>query len=134
VLDWERSTWYYTPTKRFADLTALQGLPNVDLQTAARSEVEGEEGTTRVTVTNPGSGLAFFVHLKVVAEGARSYGEAGGEGDNEVLPILWSDNYFPLLPGEQREITATYAKRSLRSGKPRVTVDGWNITLKSIEQ
>jgi len=134
VLDWERSSWYYTPTKRFADLTALQGLPNVDLQTAARSEVEGEEGTTRVTVTNPGSGLAFFVHLKVVAEGARSYGEAGGEGDNEVLPILWSDNYFPLLPGEQREITATYAKRSLRSGKPRVTVDGWNITLKSIEQ
>ena len=26
VLDWDRSTWYVTPTKTFADLTAIQGL------------------------------------------------------------------------------------------------------------
>ena len=42
-----------------------------------------------MTVENPGKSLAFFVHLKV--------NQAGGE---EVLPVIWQDNYFSLLPGE----------------------------------
>jgi exo-1,4-beta-D-glucosaminidase len=134
VLDWDRSTWYYTPTKTFADFTALQGLPKVDLQATANSEIKADEGTSRVSVANPSADLAFFVHLKVEAEGGRFYGEEGGGGDNELLPVLWSDNYFSLLPGEKREITATYPKRSLRSGKPRVTVEGWNVIPKPIEQ
>ena len=29
----------------------------------------------------------------------------GEEGD-EVLPVLWEDNYFALLPGESREVAA----------------------------
>jgi len=134
VLDWEGSTLFNTPSKTFADFTALQGLPKVDLQAAARSEMNGDEGTTRVTLTNPSTSLAFFVHLKVTAEGGVPYVEGGGDTDDEVLPILWSDNYISLLPGEQREITATYAKRSLRSSRPQVTIDGWNVAPRTLEQ
>ncbi len=133
VLDWERSTWYYTPSKTFSDLTALQTLPKVDVQATAESDMNGEDGTTRISVENPSNNLAFFVHFKVIARGGRfSFGEEGGRGDDEVLPILWSDNYVSLLPGEKRQITATYAKRSLRSGKPVVVVDGWNIVGKTL--
>ena len=133
VLDWERSTWYVTPTKTFSDLTALQTLPKVDVQATAESDMNGEDGTTRITVKNPSNNLAFFVHFKVIGRGGRfSFGEEGGRGDDEVLPILWSDNYVSLLPGEKRQITATYAKRSLRSGKPVVVVDGWNIVSKTL--
>ena len=133
VLDWDRSTWYVTPTKTFADLTALQGLPKVDVQATAQSEMNGDEGVTRITVENPSRGLAFFVHFKVAAEGARfGFEEGGGGGDDEVLPILWSDNYISLLPGEKREITASYAKRRLRSGKPVVKIDGWNVVAKTL--
>jgi exo-1,4-beta-D-glucosaminidase len=132
VLDWERSTWYVTPTKTFSDLTALQTLPKVDVQATAESEMNGEEGSTRITVENPSANLAFFVHFKVIARGGRFYfGDESGR-DDEVLPILWSDNYVSLLPGEKRQITATYAKRSLRSGKPVVVVDGWNIVGKTL--
>jgi exo-1,4-beta-D-glucosaminidase len=134
VLDWDRSTWYVTPTKTFADLTALQGLPKVDVQATAESEMNGDEGVTRITVENASRDLAFFVHFKVVAEGAR-FGfeeEEGGRGDNEVLPILWSDNCISLLPGEKRLITASYAKRRLRSGKPVVKIDGWNVVPKTL--
>jgi exo-1,4-beta-D-glucosaminidase len=132
VLDWDRSTWYYTPTKTFADLTALQGLPKVDLKATAESEMNGEEGVTRVTMENPSHDLAFFVHFKVVVQGGHYvYEEEGGRPDDEVLPILWSDNYVSLLPGEKRLLTATYAKRRLRSGKPVVKVEGWNVVPKS---
>jgi exo-1,4-beta-D-glucosaminidase len=133
VLDWDRSTWFLTPTKTFADMTALQSLPKVDVQATAQSEMNGDEGVTRITVENPSRGLAFFVHFKVVAEGARfGFEEGGGGGDDEVLPILWSDNYVSLLPGEKREITASYAKRRLRSGKPVVKIDGWNVVPKTL--
>jgi exo-1,4-beta-D-glucosaminidase len=133
VLDWERSTWYVTPTKTFSDLTALQTLPKVDVQATAESDMNGEDGSTRITVENPSNNLAFFVHFKVIGRGGRfSFGEEGGRGDDEVLPILWSDNYVSLLPGEKRQITATYAKRSLLSGKPVVVVDGWNIVSKTL--
>jgi hypothetical protein len=32
-----------------------------------------------------------------------------------------------LLPGEKRELTATYAAKDLGAATPVVTIDGWNI-------
>jgi exo-1,4-beta-D-glucosaminidase len=113
ALNWEKSDWYHTPTKSFADFTALKSLPAVELKLASSSK----EGSTRVTVENPTRSLAFFVHLKVT----------GGESGDEILPVLWQDNYFPLLPGEKREITATYRPGDLGRSRPVVVVDGWNV-------
>ena len=36
-----------------------------------------------------------------------------GKGGDEVLPVLWEDNYVSLLPGEKREI-----ERELPGGGP----------------
>ena len=133
VLDWERSTWYHTPTKTFSDLTELQSLPKVDVKATATSEDSGDDKVTHITVENPSKSLAFFVHFKVTAKGGRFYGEErGSQGDDEILPVVWSDNYISLLPGEKREITATYAKRNLRGGTPTAEVDGWNIVPKTL--
>jgi len=116
-LDWERSTWYHTPTRSFADFTALRSLPKVDLDLRCAPEA----GTTRVTVGNPSRSLAFFVRLKLTR---------GTDGD-EVLPVLWQDNYFSLLPGESREITAEYRAAGLGKAAPVVEVDGWNVNRKT---
>ena len=121
TLDWEKSKWYYTPTKSFADLTALQNLPKVELKVATRTEHKNDEDVAHVTVTNPGPHLAFFVHLRITK----------GRGGEELLPILWQDNYFSLLPGEKKEITATYRMEDLEGTHPVVEVDGWNIAAKS---
>jgi exo-1,4-beta-D-glucosaminidase len=115
TLDFDKSTWYVTPTRTFADYTALNRLPTVDLNATARSQAQ----STTVTVTNPGKTLAFAVHLAVKHE-------PGGE---EILPVLWQDNYFALLPGESRQVTATY---SPVRGTPVVEVDGWNIKAKVV--
>ncbi len=118
----EGSSWYYRPTEQFADFTALSTLPPVDLTISARTERRGYELGTRVTVENPGKSLAFFVRLKV--------NHAGGE---EILPVIWEDNYFSLLPGEKREVSATYATLPMNGGKPLVEVQGWNVKPKTIQ-
>ena len=46
---------------------------------------------------------------------------------DEILPVIWEDNYISLLPGERREITATYRAIELGASKPAVKVSGWNV-------
>jgi exo-1,4-beta-D-glucosaminidase len=117
TLDWARTTWWMTPTASYADFTAISQLPKVKLKVTDRSERKGEEAITHVTLENPGKNLAFFVRLKV-AKGAK------GE---EILPVVWEDNYISLLPGEKREVTATYRAAELGAAKPAVEVSGWNV-------
>ena len=55
-----------------------------------------------------------------------------GQDGEEILPVIWQDNYISLLPGEKREVTATYATRLLGSATPVVAVDGLNTVPKSV--
>jgi exo-1,4-beta-D-glucosaminidase len=122
-LDWDRSTWYYTPQKAFADFSALNDLPRVKLKYSAESEIKGDDGITRVTVENPSHALAFAVHLKVKTT---RQDEEGVRGEHEILPVIWEDNYFPLMPGEKRTISAVYRAAYAGRTPPAVEVEGWN--------
>src|SRR6266852_3336775 len=117
TVDWSRSNWYTTPTASYADFTALTQLPKVKLKVTERNERKGEDEVTHVTVENPTKDLAFFVRLKVDK----------GKGGEEILPVLWQDNYVSLLPGDKREITATYRAAELGAARPAVNVSGWNV-------
>jgi len=123
-LDWDRSTWYYTPTKTYADYSVLNNLPPVELKYSAVSEVKGDDGITRVTVENPSHSLAFAVHLKVKTV---MHDEEDVRSEVEILPVLWEDNYFPLMPGEKRTVTATYHVADTNKRPPAVEVEGWNV-------
>ncbi len=52
--------------------------------------------------------------------------DKGAKGD-EILPVVWEDNYISLLPGEKREVTATYHASELGAAKATVEVNGWNV-------
>ena len=54
-----------------------------------------------------------------------------GEADDEILPVLWQDNYFTLLPGETRDVTATYRIGDKSKATPSVEIDGWNVNRKT---
>ena len=113
VLDWKkRRDTAYTPQSSFADLRALNNLPEVKL-TWQKTMARGG-GLVHVTVQNPTKSLAFLVHLRLA------------KGGEDVVPIFWDDNYFSLLPGEEREITGRYEVAA--GGKePELEVDGWNV-------
>ena len=122
VPDGEKTTWWDTPTKSFADLTGLATLPQVRLQGSSTSENKGADTVTHVTVENPTGKLAFFVHLRITK---------GREG-KEVLPILWEDNYFELMPGEKRDVTATYPTKEVQGITPVVEAEAWNAVKSSL--
>jgi exo-1,4-beta-D-glucosaminidase len=106
-----------TPTASFADYTSLSQLPKVNLKFTTHSQPKGDDTVTHVTVENPSKSLAFFVRLKL----------SKSSGGDEILPVLWQDNYISLLPGEKRELTATYRTAALGAAKPQVEVSGWNV-------
>jgi exo-1,4-beta-D-glucosaminidase len=115
TIDWSKSTWWMTPTESFADFTALSQLPKVKLKVTEHTERQGDDSITRVVVENPSKSLAFFVRLKL--------DDAKGE---EILPVVWEDNYISLLPGEKRELTATYRTAGLEGKTPAIEAIGWN--------
>jgi exo-1,4-beta-D-glucosaminidase len=117
TLDWAKSNWYMTPTATYADYTSLAQLPKVKLNVSSRSETQGDDAITRVTVENPSKTVAFFVRLKLDKS----------KGGEEILPVVWQDNYISLLPGEKREVTATYRASSLGGAMPEIEVNGWNV-------
>jgi exo-1,4-beta-D-glucosaminidase len=104
----DTSTWYMTPVKSYADYTALRSMPAASVRATASSA----NGLTRVTLTNRGKNVAFFVRLQVL----------DGKGA-EILPVFWDDNYITLLPGESRTLAARYRP----GGAARVVVSGWNV-------
>jgi exo-1,4-beta-D-glucosaminidase len=116
TLDWDKSTWYYTPTKAFADYTALNSLPPVTLKLNSETSQRGIDRVTTVFIENPGTAIAFGIRLKATK---------GADGE-EVLPVLWEDNYFALLPGERRTVTATYRAKDLGRTTALVEAEAWN--------
>ena len=117
TLDWAKSNWWMTPTESYADYTALAQLPKVKLHVTERSERKDGEEITQVALENPSNSIAFFVRLKV---------NKGAKGE-EILPVIWQDNYITLLPGEKREVMATYRASELGTSKPVIEVSGWNV-------
>jgi len=117
TINWAKSTWWMTPTESFADYTELSQLPKVKLTITDRTERKGEESVTHVTLENPSKSLAFFIRLQV---------NKGTHGD-EILPVIWEDNYISLLPGEKREVTAAYRTSKLGAADAVVKITGWNI-------
>jgi exo-1,4-beta-D-glucosaminidase len=118
VLDWQKSTWYYTPTTSYADMTQLQKLPPAKLALTSRTVRRAGEEIARVRVSNPGRNVAFFIQLQIKQ----------GQTDQPVLPVIWQDNYFSLLPGESREVTARYRVRDLGKTGAGLAVAGWNVS------
>lgn len=140
TVDWDRSeadspqyaisTW--TPTATFADYTALNTLPQVDLDVTAQSQRGASESSTTVSLSDPSQTLAFAIRLKVRKTSSGRVGR-GESADDEVLPVLWQDNYFPLLPGESRKVTATYNTKDLGQSPAIVEVQGWNVKTKLVQ-
>jgi exo-1,4-beta-D-glucosaminidase len=117
TLDWKhKKDTVYTPQKDFADLTGLNSLPKVKLEVAAQSIQSGDSAMIHLRVKNPSGSVAFSIHVRA----------AKGPNGDDLVPILWSDNYFSLLPGEEKSITASFALSDLSGAQPSLTIEAYN--------
>ncbi|OLB74771.1 MAG: hypothetical protein AUI14_22645 [Actinobacteria bacterium 13_2_20CM_2_71_6] len=110
VLDWGNSDWYFTPVKRYADMSALLHMAAATL--TAKAQTSGDR--TTVTLTNSGAKIAFFTEATLR--------DATGAA---VPAVAWSDNDVSLWPGESLTLTATAPTDT--PGPVSVTVAGANV-------
>ena len=100
---------YRTPT----DMRSLNGLPSVRLSVTARPA--GPAAVT-ASVRNTGSAPAAFVRLSL----------ADPRTGQRVLPVLADDDCLWLLPGEERDVTLSWASSPDVRGTPRVVARAYN--------
>ncbi|WP_030753403.1 sugar-binding domain-containing protein [Streptomyces sp. NRRL S-31] len=123
TLDWNGTTWYYTPTTRYADLTGLASMARVTVSATAATRASDGTSTTTVTLRHGGSGTtpALLTDVHLVDTRGRP-----------VLPVRWSDNEVSLWPGESVTLTATYRTADLHGSAPGVRVSGWNTPERTV--
>lgn len=85
--DYENSSWIYTPTVELADFTLLNSLPKTSVSITKTSKNE-------FVIKNTGNHIAFGIELK-------AYDLDGVF----VTALVFDDNYFSLMPGEQKVVT-----------------------------
>jgi exo-1,4-beta-D-glucosaminidase len=118
TMDWKhKKDTVYTPQKDFADLTGLNSLPQVKLEVHAAAHDMGETGMIHFHVKNTSNGVAFMVYPRLTK---------GPDGD-DLVPVFWDDNYFSLLPGEEKSVSVSFLRSDLVGTEPFLTLDGYNI-------
>ena len=116
-LDWDASEWFVTPVSGYADFTGLARMPEVKLDVEHQLTATAGGHTVDVTLANPTDKLAFFVELMV----------SGADSGRLAAPILWSDNYVSLLPGESRQIRGEIPAHALDGEAPVFHYSGVNV-------
>ena len=120
VLDYQATlpSWYYhTPSKQYADFTALNTMKKVSVKYSMTEASDNDNSVFNIEVENLSEQIAFFIELRMLDKNTQS----------SILPALWSDNYISLLPKEKRLIEVKIKNSYLVNKVPQLTVDGYNL-------
>ncbi|MGA3199879.1 MAG: glycoside hydrolase [Halobacteriota archaeon] len=84
----------------WADMTALNTMPQIQLELSAEQTVTDSERHVAIRLHNPSEHIAFFERATVSVT----------QNGDEVLPIEYDDNYITVYPGETAEIHGSVSK------------------------
>jgi hypothetical protein len=89
-------------------------------------ESSQKEGLCRLVVDLRGrdKGVALMTRLKVVDKTSGLL----------VAPIMYSDNYFSLTPGEVKRVTIEFAAKNISGNQVTLSVEGWNVTPRELAE
>ena len=122
-LNWAASKWFYTPESGFAHYADLKNLQPTALQAGFSTLKSGSSITHTIHVTNKGSTVAFFVHLRMLKD----------QHGDDILPVFFDDNYLLLAPGETRTVTCSYQSADSGNAHPYLLLSAWNLDPKRCE-
>jgi hypothetical protein len=109
-----RSMNDYVNTTVEGDRTSLHDLRMAQVTAAVNGKT--------VTLTNTGQVPAVMLRLNLK-----------GDDGEQILPVIYSDNYLHLLPGESRTIDIEWKNEDARGAKPIVEITGMNVPKSTIE-
>ena len=110
-----------TPQTGYADFSALQNIGKTSLKMSYTSAKKHDSTLHTVIITNTGKTVAFQTHLRALK----------GKSGEDILPIIFSDNYVELAPGETRTILCSYANKDAKGAKPFFVTSAWNLDVTS---
>lgn len=110
VFDWAKTNYTHTPASTYANMQALRSLPRAAIR--GRLTVDGRE--LHVHLQNPSHALAFQV--EVIGKNAQGH---------TINPLLWSDDFVELMPGESRDLTAMLPQ-GVSTSAVTVAASAWN--------
>jgi exo-1,4-beta-D-glucosaminidase len=114
TFDWKKTDYTHTPALQQEDMTSLLNLPKAEIHASMRTGSSQEGKTVQIQLRNASTALAF----QIVAAARMATGDL-------IAPVLWSDNYIELMPGESRTLTAVLPKDAPADAK--ILLSGWNI-------
>lgn len=107
---------FYLRSQEANNYQELKKLPKANLSSKMSYTELNREWNGKVTITNKSDVPALMIRLNVV----------GGDGE-QILPMIYSDNYFSLMPDESKEVTLQWADRDTRGKKAKVMISGYNV-------
>lgn len=97
---------------------ALKELPQVKLVSDIKThKTKDGQWSATVRVSNPSSTPALFIRLNTV----------GQKDGLQILPMFYSDNYFSLMPNEEKTINLHWKDVDTRGEQPHIDVSGYNV-------
>ncbi len=85
VYEFDKSTWYHTPVRKWTDLRFAFAHKDADIEMTVEPVEEGYA----VTLVNHSDFIVPQIILKAL-----------DKDGNLAVPVYWSDNFCPILPGE----------------------------------
>ena len=108
---------FYVEGRDTDNLQALHALPTARIHTESHfAPLSDNEWKGQVTVANEGDVPALLIRLCLK-----------GEDGQQILPVIYSDNYFSLMPGESRTVDISYDKADARGCRPVVSATPLNL-------
>ena len=102
------STNFYLRSLKLNDFRALRELPAAKLDVRSSAVRNGNAWELNGSVENSSAWPALMVRVKVVRD----------KSGDRILPVIFSDNYLALMPGERRTISAEVQEADTRGEKP----------------
>ena len=119
AFDWPKTNYTHTPALRHEDMTALASLPQAAITAHADIETTPKGREIVVHLDNASANLAFQVRAAIrTADGGL------------IAPVIWSDNWIELIPGESRTLTALLPDNA--GPAPVVQLEGWNVAAQTL--
>lgn len=103
---------FYVDSKEEDNWRALAVLPEAAISVSTEDGGVSHDGmsrTLRVTVANTSATPALLIRLNL----------KGSDGE-QILPVMYSDNYFHLMPGERKTVMVSYLLEDGRGCEPRI--------------
>jgi beta-galactosidase/beta-glucuronidase len=108
---------FYWRGKEDGNYQALNQLPKTSLTAKTSVSEAGGEWLLTTTLKNETTTPALMVRLQV----------NGSKTAERILPVFFSDNFFSLMPGEEKIVTMRLQDVDTRGERPTVTLSGFNI-------